>query len=166
MVVPRARLAQVQARCQAVAYGGALAAEGVQRADGSSELDAQRPFARLGEAKPAAVERRRPARDLQAGRDRRGGLHERPAKHHDAGMAPRMTGQAAHRRGEDAVGVGEARLEAQDQRGVEDVLARRAVVHEGRCARVRASDVLGERLDQRDRQRARTLALAGQRVGL
>ena len=112
------------------------------------------------------MKRRGPARDLQACRDRRGGLHERPAEHHDAGVAPRMTGQPAHRRGEDAVGVGEARLQAQDQRGIEDVLARRAVVHEGGRARVRASDVLGERLDQRDRQRARTLALAGQRLGL
>src|SRR2546427_12345458 len=65
MAVPRARLAQVQAHCHAVAHAGALAAEGVQRADGSSELDAQRPFARLVEAKPAAAERRRPARDLQ-----------------------------------------------------------------------------------------------------
>ena len=111
------------------------------------------------------MQRRRPARDLQARRDRRGGLHQRPAEHHDAGVAPRVAGQVAHRRREHAVGVGEARLQAQDERGVEDVLARRAEVHEGRGARVRASDLLGERLDQRNRQRAGALAFAGQRLG-
>ena len=148
-----------------LAHARTLGAEGVERADGAAELDAQRPLARLGEAKPAAVEGRRPARDLHAGRDRRGGLHERPAEHHDAGVAPRVAGQAAHRRREHAVGVGEAGLQAQDQRGVEHVLARRAVVHEGRRARVGASDPLGERLHQRHRQRARALPLAGQRLG-
>ena len=77
-----------------------------------------------------------------------------------AWAARRRTAAASTR-----VGVGEARLQAQDQRGIEHVLARRAVVHEGRRARVGARDLLGEGFDQRNRQRAGLLALGGQRVG-
>ena len=166
LVVPHARLVQVQAHRQAITHTRALAGEGVERTDGAAELDAQRPLARLGEAKPAAMKRRRPARDLQAGRDRRGRLHERPAEHDDPGVASGVAGQTTHRDAQDAVGIGQTGLEAQDQRGVEHVLARRAVVHEGRCPRVGASDVLGQRLDQRNGQRPRPLRFGGQCLGL
>ena len=109
------------------------------------------------------MERRRPARDLEPGRDRRGGLHERSAQHHDARVAPGMIAEPTDGRGENAVGVGETRLHAEDQGGIEDVLARRPVVHEGCRACVGPRDLLREGLDQRHRQRARPLALARDR---
>ncbi len=160
--MPRARFAQLQAPGHAVPDGGAAAAEGVERADGAAELDAQRAVAGLGEAEPAAVERGRPARDLHAGRDRGGGLHECAAEHHDAGVTPGVASQAAHRRRQHVVGLGEAGFQAEDESGVEHILARRAVVHEGRRAPVGAGDLLGERLHQGNRQRARPLPVAGQ----
>ena len=165
VVVPRSRLVQVQAHRETVAHHRALGADRVQGADRAAELDAERPLARLGQAQAAAVERGRPPSNLQPGRDRRGGLHQGTAEHHRAGVAARVADQPARRRRQDAVGVGETRLQAQDQRGVEHVLARRAVVHERRRARVDLGDVLGERSDERHRERARALGLGGERVG-
>ncbi len=74
VIVPLACVAQPQTLGHCAAYHRPLAAERVECADGAPELNAQRPAARLGEAEPAAVQRGRPARDLQARRDGRGGL--------------------------------------------------------------------------------------------
>src|SRR5262249_56980218 len=63
LVVPLARLPQMQAHRHTVADRRALAAERVQSADRPAELDAERALARLGEPEPAAMESRRPARD-------------------------------------------------------------------------------------------------------
>jgi hypothetical protein len=164
LVVPLARLVEMQAHRHAVADRRALAAERVQGADRPAELDAERPLARFGKPEPAPVERRRPARDLHAGRDGRGRLHEGPPEHHRARVAMGVTDQAAHGGRQHAVGVGEAGLQAEDQGGVEHVLARRAVMDERRRAGVGAGDVLRECLDQRNGQRARPLALGGQRL--
>ena len=107
---------------------------------------------------PAVRDGRRPSGDLEAERDRRGGLQQRPPQHH-RGCVPFR--EIPQRTVEPSVVGGDRHprlLEEQHQRGVGDVLAGGSPMHVGGAGRIDEMNALAQCLDERDRRAWRLCA--------
>ena len=109
---------------------------------------------------------RRPSGDLEAERDRRGRLQQRPPQHHRRCVPFREVPQ---RTVEPSVVGGDryARLlEEQHQRGVGDILAGGSPMHIGGAGRIDEMNALAEGLDKRNRGRGVSARGPGDRRGV
>jgi hypothetical protein len=128
---------------------------GGKRADRAAELQHRAVEQRGAQMAAAARERIQPAGGLPAEGDRRGRLQERAPDHHRGAMG---IDQRAQRSAGALEGIEQAAaglLALHCQRRVDDVLAGAAVMQIAHRPRIEEGDLLAERLQEGDHQRAR-----------
>jgi hypothetical protein len=160
MAVPRcAGVRQPQVAREILADAHAVRAERRQRPRRAAELHDARVVERRRHRGETARRRREPSRGLQPERRRRRRLQQRPRQHHGVAV---LLGQAPQRRDETLVirrQHASRALQAQGERRVGKVLARRAPVDERRRGRCRCLHARDQRLDERRGDGPRSCAL-------